>query len=134
MDDRAAVLRANEAFYRAFAERDVDAMDRLWARSVPVTCVHPGWAPLHGREAVVESWRGILANPAAPNIRARGATAWVREPVAFVICQEIIEQGRLIATNVFVLEDRDWKIAHHHASPADPMVPAGEAAPARILH
>ena len=30
--DREAVLFANEAFYRAFADRDIDAMDALWAR------------------------------------------------------------------------------------------------------
>ena len=40
--DEHAVLAANAAFYRAFAERDVDAMDALWARSIPVACIHPG--------------------------------------------------------------------------------------------
>jgi hypothetical protein len=34
--DERAVLAANAAFYRAFAERNVDAMESLWAHSVPV--------------------------------------------------------------------------------------------------
>jgi hypothetical protein len=40
--DREQVLFANEAFYRAFADRDIDAMDALWARGEPVLCIHPG--------------------------------------------------------------------------------------------
>ncbi len=34
-DDR-ALLGANAAFYDAFATRDIEAMDELWARGVPV--------------------------------------------------------------------------------------------------
>ncbi|HEY6335991.1 MAG TPA: nuclear transport factor 2 family protein, partial [Alphaproteobacteria bacterium] len=65
----ATVLAVNEAFYRAFADRDLTAMDKVWARVVEVACVHPGWAPLYGRDAVMESWAGILSNPSAPDIR-----------------------------------------------------------------
>ncbi|TMA07756.1 MAG: DUF4440 domain-containing protein, partial [Deltaproteobacteria bacterium] len=54
------VLEANAAFYAAFTQRDADAMDVLWAREVPVACLHPGWEPLSGREEVVSSWRRIL--------------------------------------------------------------------------
>ena len=64
--DERAVLAANAAFYRAFAERDVAAMDALWARSTPVACIHPGWQVLNGREAVMASWRGILAGVPPP--------------------------------------------------------------------
>ena len=74
--DERAVLAANAAFYRAFAERDVAAMDALWARSVPVACIHPGWQVLNGREAVMASWRGILAG-VPPAIRCSEAIARV---------------------------------------------------------
>ena len=42
-DENRALLAANEAFYRAFASRDAEAMAGLWARTVPVACIHPGW-------------------------------------------------------------------------------------------
>ena len=42
MPEHAAVLFANDAFYLAFANRDYDAMDVIWARDAPVTCIHPG--------------------------------------------------------------------------------------------
>src|SRR5882724_13163992 len=60
------VLEANAAFYAAFEQRDPEAMDALWAREAPVACLHPGWEPLFGREAVVGSWRRILLEGGAP--------------------------------------------------------------------
>ena len=51
--DEQEVLFANEAFYRAFGDRDRHAMDEMWARENPVACVHPGWGALIGRAAVL---------------------------------------------------------------------------------
>ena len=69
-----AILFANETYYAAFAEHDFDAMDDLWARSVPVACIHPGWHALDDRDKVMESWRAILADDAAPASMEAGAT------------------------------------------------------------
>src|SRR5215469_13040920 len=38
MTDQDAVLAANLEFYRAFAARDLAAMDALWALQAPVAC------------------------------------------------------------------------------------------------
>src|SRR5690348_3483190 len=70
----ADILLANDAFYAAFADRDDEAMDALWARGALVACVHPGWPPLVGRDAVMASWRGILRGPGAPTIACTDAT------------------------------------------------------------
>ena len=53
--DHATLLFANETFYRAFAERDVTLMGALWAEQEPVTCLHPGWPPVEGRDAVLHA-------------------------------------------------------------------------------
>ena len=68
MSDIDAVLFANEAFYVSFASGDVDAMDELWSSQAPISCIHPGWESLSGREDVVESWRSIIRG-GAPAIR-----------------------------------------------------------------
>ena len=112
-----AVLAANEAFYRAFNQKDVEAMEAIWATSAPVFCIHPGWNILSGREPVVESWRRILTNDAQPKLLTGGATATVVGDLAFVICREFVAGTPLAATNVFVLEDGSWKIVHHHSGP-----------------
>ncbi len=73
MAEKEAVLFANEAFYRSFADGDFAAMEALWSRNSPVACIHPGWPPLSGRAKIMESWRGILANPPSPPIRSHDA-------------------------------------------------------------
>ena len=115
MSDQEAVLAANEAFYRAFAERDLPAMAALWSQRAPVACIHPGWNLLTDREAVMASWAGILGGGSSPNIRCLGPVAFVTGDTAFVICYEVVEDGFLAATNIFVREAGGWTIVHHQA-------------------
>ena len=116
-EEREAVLAANRAFYRAFAERNVEAMDQIWAPTGAVVCLHPGQAPLHGRAEIMASWRGILRGPGVPDITCTDATCHIVGDSAFVICIERLDVGALVATNVFVREDGAWRIIHHHAGP-----------------
>ena len=128
MTDSDAVLAANEAFYRAFSAGDMVAMEALWARQRAVTCSHPGWAVLRGRDAVMESWRVILESPGRPQISCRDAVIDVIGDAAFVTCYEDVDQGILAATNIFVREDGAWRMAHHQAGPT-----AVQAAPG-VVH
>jgi hypothetical protein len=111
------LLRANHAFYDAFDARDIEAMDELWAHHTPVACVHPGWPPLHGRGAVMSSWREILLGGASPRVRFERAQAVLLGAAGFVTCLEHLEVGTLVATNTFSLEDGVWQIVHHQAGP-----------------
>ena len=120
--ERDAVLFTNEAFYRAFADRDFAAMDALWSRRNPVACIHPGWSPIAGRDRVMASWRGILSNPQSPAVACRRAQVFMQGDGAFVVCFEQMEGAFLIATNYFRREADGWKMTHHQAGP----VPAPE--------
>ena len=115
MTDTDAVLAANLEFYRAFATRDVAAMEALWARCAPVGCIHPGWPALSDRDAVIDSWRGILSNPEAPRITCYEEQVLLYGDTALVLCEEELEGGTLVASNLFVREDGAWHIAHHQA-------------------
>ncbi|MFP3344787.1 nuclear transport factor 2 family protein, partial [Halomonas sp. SIMBA_159] len=86
MSDDQEILFANAAFYAAFADGDLALMDRLWARATRVACLHPGWEPLIGRDAVMESWRAILASP--PDIECSDPEVFVQGGTGFVICRE----------------------------------------------
>ena len=134
MSDEHAVLFANEAFYRAFADGDVDAMDAVWARSAPVACIHPGWAALAGREAVMESWRAILSSANRPAIESRGAAAYLHGDTALVICYEAVGGAWLVATNMFVREDGAWKMAHHQAGPTTAPPLDEDDEPREVMH
>ena len=117
MDQTSDVLLANEAFYRAFNQRDMALMESLWASTGDVTCIHPGWNALEGRERVLDSWRSILGNPSQTRIVTGGATVTFMGETAIVLCRELVAGSPLIATNIFVREDEAWKLMHHHSGP-----------------
>lgn len=116
MAQQEAVLFANEAFYLAFSSKDLTAMADVWATKVRVTCIHPGWLPLFGRDEVMESWEGIFAGD-APQISCHGAQAHMYGDSATVLCYERIPESYLVATNVFIRGGGLWKLVHHQAGP-----------------
>jgi len=117
MNETASLLFANEAFYLAFANRDLAAMDAVWAERRDVTCIHPGWDVLSGREEVMESWQGILGGANAPAITCRKARGAVLGGLGMVLCYEQMGQNLLVATNLFAKEGAAWKMVHHQAGP-----------------
>jgi len=63
-----AVLAANRAFYAAFKKRDSNAMEQVWALDHAVSCIHPGWSPLVGRQTIMASWRAIFGAADPPQV------------------------------------------------------------------
>ena len=126
----AAVLEANQEFYAAFSRGDYEAMSALWAKLVPVACLHPGAPLLSGRQAVLQSWRQLLDAAPAWRMVSRDATVHVLGHSAFVTCLEANgdQPAHLIATNIFVWEEERWRLVHHHAGPLTvPQLPKARA-------
>ncbi len=115
INDDAAVLAVNAAYYRAFAAADIVALERLWAVDA-VTCVHPGWRPLVGREAVVKSYRDILAGASSVPITPSSEQVIVTGEFARVICIERVGSVLLAAANFFTRTGQGWLMTHHQAS------------------
>ena len=120
-DERDAVMAANRAFYRAFNDRDLAAMDLLWAASGAMVCLHPGQAPLHGQIEIMASWRAILSHPQAPKVRCLGEWVVGRPGLAIVVCREILPEGQLMATNTFARLSEGWRMIGHHSGPVPPI-------------
>ncbi len=133
-NDGAAVIAANREFYRAFARRDVAAMDRVWSTRAGVACIHPGWDAIVDRAALIRSWRLILENPSAPDIDCRNEFLFMHGDIALVVCHEVLETGVLAATNIFALEAEGWKLIHHQASPLAQLPRDEPETPAKHLH
>lgn len=112
-----SILKANELFYQAMINGDYSSMEPLWSASDDVTVIHPGWPALHGREAVMDSWRRIMTGPSTRDIFCRNARCCLADKMAFVVCSECFPEGELVATNIFVLEQGEWKIIHHQGGP-----------------
>ncbi len=134
MPDTDAVLFANEAFYQAFIERDLEAMEGLWSHLLPVSCIHPGWGAVYGLEEVMQTWAAIIKGEGEAPGLSRGATASVYGDTASVICFEELGGGFLIATNLFVREGHIWKIVHHQAGPTSAAPPPDQEEPAAPVH
>jgi len=116
-DERDTVLAANRAFYRAFNDRDYEAMVNVWAPAGAMVCLHPGQPPLHERADILESWRGILSHPESPRVRCVGEWVIGRGSLAIVVCREILANGQLMATNTFVRSGTGWHMVGHHSGP-----------------
>jgi ketosteroid isomerase-like protein len=119
------VLAANQRFYQALEEMDMDEMDAVWLHEDWVACVHPGWELLTGWEEIREAWQRIFANTkrmkvAVSNVlvRVEGHTAWVNciEQVTSSF-EKGFSTAWVQATNIYVERDADWRLVHHHASP-----------------
>lgn len=115
--DEASILAVNETFYAAFAGRDLTAMEALWAESRPVCCIHPGWGALHDRRSIMASWASILTGDEAPLVRCERVHVRIANTAATVICEEVLGDAHLAATNAFIHENGVWRMWHHHASP-----------------
>jgi len=109
------VLFSNEAFYLAFSQKDVAAMEAIWSRTAPLVCVHPGWRRLTERNAILESWRRILQNPDQPGMDFLEPVVHDHGVVVLVTCYEVLPGGVCLATNGFVYEGDRWQMVLHHS-------------------
>jgi ketosteroid isomerase-like protein len=116
MSEQDEAIAANAAYYRAFSGADFAAMTQIWAED-DISCVHPGWPILIGRQAVIESWRNIMRGPGPERIECRDVTAVLSGEVACVLCVEIVGTTPFAASNWFRRVGGTWRMIHHHASP-----------------
>lgn len=112
---RDEVLFANEAFYLAFAEADLAAMDGLWAAREDVVCVHPGWPALTDRAAVMNSWARILGNPDQPKVGVQVAHTVNLGETMLVVCYEQVGGTVMVASNVFAAGPGGPRLVVHQA-------------------
>lgn len=120
-----AVQAANARFYEAFQSLDLERMSAVWAPDAHATVVHPGWRLIAGRDAVMESWKGIFDNATMMHFLITGVNVFVEGPLAWALCTENIttvldgqvSEGRFQATNIYTLRDGQWLMVHHHGSP-----------------
>lgn len=116
MTDDDAVLAANAAFYQAFAAADFSQMSGIWADD-DVSCIHPGWPVLIGRQMILDSYRRILGNPTLEKIEHRNDAVMITGSEGRVFCIEIVGGMALAATNWFKRIEGAWRMVHHQASP-----------------
>ncbi len=128
------VEQANERFYRALENSDLEEMSDVWLHEEWVKCVHPGWDLIIGWGKIRESWDRIFTNSTGMRVSATEIEITLEGDFALVSCYENIAlfidnvsapvSARTTATNLFKRVDGRWRMIHHHASsvPNAPMV------------
>ena len=127
---------AENAFYTAFANADLDAMMAVWLESDAVTCVHPVGPRISGRDAIKASWAELFRNSGGLRFRLAEVSRTQDALLSIHVLHEYItvpgenaERAPAVATNIYQLTQDGWRMILHHASPvATPARPAGPAA------
>lgn len=122
LDDEAAVLSVNREFYAAFSNCDGQRMASIWLEEDRTCCVHPGWPPLSGYQAVADSWREILSGRSEMAMECVKPVVVVRNGMGRVVCYEKVNSGGpnaafLVAVNLFEYTAAGWKMCYHQAGP-----------------
>ena len=132
---------AEQAFYEALEQRDLDALMSVWSEDDEIVCVHPGGPRTVGHGPVRAAWAEVLANgPVRIRIAQVHANHGMMVAVHNLIEQIIVTspQGQqvvqVVASNVYFKGPAGWRLVLHHASPASDQ--PGNAAPERgaVLH
>ena len=124
MDASEAVGLANDAFYRALSLADLGAMRRVWLHTDTAVCTHPNGPPLHGWDAIQDSWQRIFEGKGPLRVWATEVRVRLFGLTAEVTCVENIDTGRgggpglaqARATNIFRLDGGRWRLLEHHAA------------------
>jgi ketosteroid isomerase-like protein len=130
---------AEEAFYTAFANADLEAMMAVWLDGEAVTCIHPVGPRLSGLQAVRASWGEIFRNGSGLRFRLADVSRTQDALLSIHVLHECIsvagedrERPPAIATNIYQLTETGWRMILHHASPV--AVPTKPDKPNSKLH
>ena len=104
-------------------------MGALWLDGPDdVVCVHPGWPPVRGRDAVLRSWSMIMANTSyiqfvLTDVEVRVPTTSPSSPAPRTCSPGPRARPRgcaarqAVSTKVLRRTPGGWRVALHHSSP-----------------
>jgi len=125
------VVAANNSLYsslNAMFEGDFGPISNVWSHGDSVTYMGPFGGKLVGWAAIGADFKQVTDMKIGGSIRPEGINVQIGEDMACVICTEVGEnigpdgqpvQVRHRATNIFRLENGQWKLIHHHTDIAE---------------
>jgi ketosteroid isomerase-like protein len=117
----------SQAFVEAITERDINLMEKLWARDPRATFIGPlSTTVVVGWDEVRKAWTmrfgqfdRVMIAPAQSHVRTHGDVAWV---VGMENVKLLRKTGETLSfdafvTNVFEKQAGRWLMISHHATP-----------------
>lgn len=116
---------AEDAFYDAIDEQDLEAMMAVWDNSEQVACLLPMQPLVRGKVPVKEAWKPLLSGEFQVDIEVLHIQ-WVEwGDLAIHYLQEKAKipgqtqaQPPVYATNIYRKSDSGWRMVLHQNSPA----------------
>jgi len=124
-NDKTAVLAADKKFYEALNAMftgDIKPMDIVWSHADDVAYMGPDNKFLKGWEKISAMWNATAAMKLGGKVEPEGRHIMMGQNLAVVYNIEVgenVDKGKPVkvsirATNVFRMEDGQWKMAGHH--------------------
>ena len=125
------VIAANNSLYSSLNtmfEGDFGPISNVWSHGDSITYMGPFGGKLVGWEAIGADFKQVTDMKIGGSIRPEGVSVQIGEDMACVSCTEVGEnigpdgqpvQVRHRATNIFRLENGQWKLIHHHTDIAE---------------
>jgi ketosteroid isomerase-like protein len=136
MEAEQGLREANEKLYsglNAMFEGNIDSLVDLWSHSEDVTQMGPFGGRLTGWESVYEEFKGNAEMKLGGKITCEDLHVFAGNEMGYTICVEVGENkdadGNIIkvshrATNIFRLEEGEWKLVHHHTDISTQLIAA----------
>lgn len=113
---------AEEAFYQAIENADLNSMMAIWSDDDATVCIHPGAPRLEGRGEIRDSWQEIFE--AGPSMMFAISDERITQDdhlAVHLVREEIVVDGEVVSvmltTNIYHRTNDSWRMMLHHSSP-----------------
>ena len=117
---------AEDAYYDAIDEQDIEALMTVWEESEEVLCLLPMMPPHRGKAAIRTAWSHLL-QPGAPLDIEVIHLSWIETgDIAIHLLEERVrveqqpEAQRVYASNIYRRGAHGWRMLMHQNSPTPP--------------
>jgi uncharacterized protein (TIGR02246 family) len=117
---------AEDAFYDAIDEKDLEALMAVWEESGETICLLPMMAAQQGKEAIKRLWEPLMQTDIGLDIQTRHLTWIETTDLAIHLIEELVkapgqtEAQPVYATNIYRRGDQGWRLLMHQNSPTPP--------------
>ena len=119
------VKAADDLFFKALSESDLNGMSKVWTPSDAITAIQPDFdVPFAGEKNVMESWRiifehnkDIRISDVSDMVHVAGNVAWIVGSHAFEAARDekTVHLPGVLVTKIFEKRGAAWLMVHYHA-------------------
>jgi ketosteroid isomerase-like protein len=117
---------AEDAYYDAIDEQDLEALMAVWENSQEVLCLLPMMPAQSGKDGIRKLWEPLMQGDNSLDIQTRHLTWIETSDLAIHLIEELVRNPgqagpqAVYATNIFRRSGEGWRLLMHQNSPTPP--------------